>query len=208
MQTKDDLKRMEEDMNNTFQFMDSEEGKKLQNDYEQIAHEIKELEKDDEVVYPITKRMIQEFAEEEIGRELNEDEIFLVLNKACWQFDGILSEAIEEVNTMSELWEKAIPEKEVEKVDPRYEVFWKNENAYESEFSLVCAFTDESDARYYTREEYDAPCEEYKIEKVENSERTLIVHHKNAFPELGFKSIHMDVHDEPKDAQNRHDYNF
>lgn len=208
MKTKEDLEREQKDMEGAFKYMDSEEGKKVSAQAEQIMTEIEELEKDDEVMYPITKRMIQDIAEEAIGRALNEDEIFLVLNKVCWQFDGLVSEAIEEVNTMSELWENAIPAKEVVKINPRYEVFWKNENAYHSAFSLICAFTDEDDARYYTREQYDAPCEEYKIEKVEGNQRTLLVHHKNAFPELGFTSIHMDVHDEPKDVQNQHDLNF
>lgn len=208
MKTKEDIEREQKDMEGAFSYMDSEEGKKLSAQIEDTAKEIEELEKNDEVLYPITKRMIQDLAEEEIDRALNEDEIFLVLNKVSWQIDSLLSEAIEEVNTMSELWENAIPEEDVEKVNPRFEVFWKNENAYHSAFSLICAFKDEDDARYYTREQYDAPCEEYKIEKVENNVRSLIVHHKNAFPELGFASIHMDVHDEPKDVQNRHELNF
>ncbi len=169
MKTKEDIEREQKDMEGAFSYMDSEEGKKLAAQTEQIAKEIEELEKDDEVMYPITKRMIQDLAEEEIDRDLNEDEIFLVLNKVSWQINGLLSEAIEEVNTMSELWENAIPAEEVAKISPRYEVFWKNENAYHSAFSLICAFTDEDDARYYTREQYDAPCEEYKIEKVDDS---------------------------------------
>lgn len=208
MKTKEDLEREQKDMESAFKYMDSEEGKKVSSQAEQIMTEIEELEKDDEVMYPITKRMIQDISEEEIGRALNEDEIFLVLNKVCWQFDGLFSEAIEEVNTMSELWENAIPAEEVTKISPRFEVFWKNENAYHSAFSLICAFSDESDARYYTREQYDAPCEEYKIEKVEGNQRTLLVHHKNAFHELGFSSIHMDVHDEPKGAQNTEELSF
>lgn len=162
----------------------------------------------DKVLYEITENMIQELSQERIERNLSQDEIFEVLNKTCWQFDDLFSEAIDEVDTMTDLWKNAIPTKDVGKANPRYEVYWKNENAYEKEFSLICAFTEEDDARYFTRERYDAPCEEYKVEKVEGNQRTLLVHHKNAFPELGFTSIHMDVHDEPKDAQNQHDLNF
>lgn len=206
MQTKDDLKRMEEDMNRTFQFMDSEEGKKLQNDYEQIAQDIKELEKNDEVVYPITKRMIQEFAEEEIDRELSDEEIHEVLGKVCCEIDSLLKEAIEEVNVMTELWENAIPVEEVGKHLNRFEVHARNELAYESEFSLVCAYTEEDDARYYTSKHFIYPAEEYKIEKIENGVKQIIVHHKN--PLDGGDGFHMDVHDEPKDAQNHHDQNF
>mgnify|MGYP001561977768 CR=1 FL=1 len=157
---------------------------------------------EDKVLYEITERMIQELSQERIERDLSEDEIFEVLNKTCWQFDDLFSEAIDEVNTMTELWDKAIPAKDVDKENVRYEVHSKNENAYENEFSLICAFKEEEDARYFTRERYDAPCEEYKIEEVEGNRRTLLVHHKNAFPELGFTSIHMDVHDEPKSVRN------
>jgi hypothetical protein len=206
MKTNEDQEREQKDMEGAFKYMDSEEGKKATARSEQIMKEIEELEKNDEVMYPITKRMIQDIAEEEICRTLNEDEIFLVLNKISWQIDDLLNEAIEEVNTMSERWERAIPEEEVETVNPRYEIFWKNEIAYHSEFSLICAFTDEDDARYYTQEQYDGCCEEYKIEKVDGTTRQMIVHHKN--PLNGGDGFHMDVHDEPKSLQNRHDLGF
>ncbi len=206
MKTNEDLEREREDMEGAFKYMDSEEGKKFQEDIDRMVQKNQELEKTDELLYPITKRMVQKFAIEQVGREFNDDEIHGVLGKICWQIDGLLKEAVEEVDTMTKLWEKAIPVESVKQYNSRFEVHAKNELAYESEFSLICAYISENDACEYAREYYIYPAEEYKIEKVEGGVRQIIVHHKN--PLNGGDGFHMDVHEEPKSVLNHHDQNF
>lgn len=206
MQTNEDLKKMKKDMDGAIEYMDSEKGKEIHAQADKLMEEMMEQEKNDKVLYPITDRMIQGFAQEEIERELSEDEIDEVLSKICFEIDHLLKEAICDVGTMTELWESAIPVEEVEKHQNRFEIYARNELAYESEFSLICAYTEEEDARYYTSEHYIYPAEEYKIEEIKDGIRRIIVHHKNALN--GGDGFHMDVHEEPKVPQSDHNLEF
>ncbi len=154
-------------------------------------------------LYTITKKEIQEIASERIERYLTEDEIEEVIYKINVEVVRVMPEAIEEINEFSELCSRDIGKI---KATPRYEIYWKNDNAFQNTLVFTYTFTDEEDARAYVDHEYWDAGAEYKIEKVDNENRELIVHHKN--PLNGGDGFHMDVHNEPKDTQNAKALNF
>lgn len=154
-------------------------------------------------LYIITREEIQEIASERIERDLTEDEIEAVIYKINEEVVRVMQETIDEVSEFSELCARDIGEK---KLNPRYEIRWKNENAYQNTFVFTHAFESEEDARAYVAHEYWDACAEYKIEKVDHNVRELIVHHKNQLN--GGDGFHMDVHDEPKGTQNAEALNF
>lgn len=157
----------------------------------------------DSLIYYITKEELQEIAEQEIDRDMTDDEIEELKMKISEEMIWVVQESIQSVADFTDLEQRSIGE---EKKDPRYEVYAKNEIAYWYEFSLIVAFEDEEDARYYVRERFVNPAEEYKIEEVKGGIRQTIVHHKNTLN--GGDGFHMDIHKEPKTLQNVHDLEF
>lgn len=134
---------------------------------------------------------------------MTDDEIEELKMKISEEMIWIIQESIQNVADFTELEQRSIGE---QKVEPRYEVHARNEIAYWYNFTLVTAFEDEEDARYYVRERFSNPAEEYKIEEVKGGTRRIIVHHKNSLN--GGDGFHMDVHEEPKSLQNVHDLGF
>lgn len=157
----------------------------------------------EKALYTITEEEIQELAMELVERDLTEDEIEEVVYKINEKVAEIMPEAIEEIREFSELCDRSIKDNTA---NPRYEIYWKNENAFQNTPVFICAYEDEEDARAYANHQYWDAGAEYKIEKVDKESRELIVHHKN--PLNGGDGFHMDVHDEPKSTQNHTDQNF
>jgi hypothetical protein len=155
------------------------------------------------VLYPVTEVELQEIAEERIERELTEEEIGCIVDIVNEKLMWIVPEAIDEIGEFSELESKGVGN---ENANPRYEIHWKDENAFQNEFICSNAFIEEEDARLFADRAFPNPCEEYKIEKVKGEVRQIIVHHKN--PLMGGDGFHMDVHAEPKSIQNAHDLDF
>lgn len=157
------------------------------------------------VIYEITEEEIQGIAEEELERSLTEEEVGLfrdILNeKMIW----VIQETVDEACEYSDLLDRRINDSSDQ---TRYDIYARNPNAFMHEFSLICSYVDEADAREYTKRNYRFEADEYKIEKVEKNQRSLILHCRNEDFHSGVKGFRMDVHDEPKSAQKHHDLKF
>ena len=142
MRTKEDEKRMKRDMAHAAEFLDSPAGKELEKAMNKVQ---KELENERDMVV-ITDCYIQQDAETILDRYLTKEELEEVAEKIREDLSAIVQDNIRLVVDFGQL---VADNRDAGKMRPNYQVYWKNPNAYHSEFSLVGAFKTEKEARAY-----------------------------------------------------------
>ena len=164
---------------------------------------IKNINPSNNVLYTINERDLKEISIGSIGRDLSKDEIETVEYMISQKIFMLVHDAVREVSSFSELLKRDIGKKNE---NPRYEIYWKNENIQQNTFLFVGAFKDVDDAKTYSEHEYWNARDEYKIVMVNKNIQKLISHHKNQDPHLGIQGFHMDVHYVPKSSLNHPDF--
>ncbi|OGY39952.1 MAG: hypothetical protein A2418_02185 [Candidatus Brennerbacteria bacterium RIFOXYC1_FULL_41_11] len=162
MRTKEDEKRIKRDMKKAAKFLDSPEGKKI----DKVMSKIQENLKKEKELVVISDVFVQEEAETVLDRELNQDELDEVVETIYEGLTPLVQDSIKDVIEFRKLIDRS---RDAEKTRPNYRVYWKNYNAYHSEFSLQRVFGTEKDARSYIKQKSYTPDDEWMIIAVDEN---------------------------------------
>ena len=122
----------------------------------------------------VTEEDIQERAENMLDRRLTKDEMEGVENEILehyWHIQEMLDETISAVISFNKLINR---NKNAETKPVHYLVYWKNENAFQKEYTQVFAALTERDARKYIATDLLDEFVYFKITKVEKNTETEV----------------------------------
>jgi len=156
MRTKEDEKRIKRDMQEAAKFLDSPEGKKIGRAMDKIQETLKK----EIPLVVISDVFIQEEAAVILERELRAEELEEVAETITEGLVPLVQGSINEVIDFHKLIEN---NHDAEKTRPNYRIYWKNYNAYHSEYSLQGVFRTENDARSYINHEIYTTDDKWKI---------------------------------------------
>lgn len=118
----------------------------------------------------VIKQMIQQEAENVMGRELTEDEFEEVKEAVCGDIWMLAQDKIHEMTDRHDLIDRS---KDAEKQENYFKVIWKNENAYVKEFeSVFLAKTLEDAKLFITQQDFISEYDQYKILAVDGKVET------------------------------------
>ncbi|MFA6094660.1 MAG: hypothetical protein WC757_02125 [Candidatus Paceibacterota bacterium] len=123
----------------------------------------------EKVIYMLTEGEFQQEAEDVIGRELTKKELEHVTEEFmdhCLEISAMIQASIEAVIDYNKLMRR---NRNANSNFPHYKVVWKNENAYQKDFTNVGHFKNKEDADEFVEGQFLSEFDRYKIILVEKS---------------------------------------
>ena len=119
----------------------------------------------------IDEELVQGEAENCLDRQLTDDEIEEVFEAIYMEWDWFVQDRINSVIDFNEMLER---NKGAESEPIHFEVWYRNENAYQHDFKKLDLFKNEADAKQYAEHDFITEYDEWKIIRVEGETQTVV----------------------------------